>query len=168
MASDAQDVIKNLTASIKTSFSKNSTSAIQIAFDKSKGSVFLNFQSELSLIFLWFLHFRDNETKKILLDQSFREFLVKDVVDRKKDVILKNCDAIFELSILAAKADLVSKLLPIQLISDIFDMLTLEQCEALFECIERNVGLWKSADFFTPIKNNLLRLCNGKTRSKIF
>ena len=76
-------------------------------------------------------------------------------------VDLKACDTYIELSIKAATGNLCSKTIPIQLLSDLFDVITLDQCEKLFSTIERNIILWKSEEFFTPIRNNLLRICNG-------
>ena len=76
-------------------------------------------------------------------------------------VDLRACDTYIELSIKAATSNLCSKTIPIQLLSDMFDVITLDQCERLFSTIERNIILWKSEEFFTPIRNNLLRICNG-------
>ena len=93
------------------------------------------------------------------LDHAFRHFLTSDVMVSGVD--LKNCDTYIELSIKAAIFNLCSKTIPIQLLSDMFDVITLDQCEKLFSTIERNIVLWKSEEFFTPIRNNLLRICNG-------
>lgn len=92
------------------------------------------------------------------LDHAFREFLTSEVL---KKVDLNKCDAYIKLAIEAAMQNLCSKTTPIQLLSDMFDILTLDQCETLFSTIERNIALWKSEEFFAHIRNNLLRICNG-------
>lgn len=51
--------------------------------------------------------------------------------------------------------------MPVVLLGDVFDALTLQQCERLFAYVEDNVTIWKEELFFTPCKNNLLRMCNG-------
>ena len=117
--------------------SKNSTDAIVKAIDSSNG---------------------DEDTKKIWLDHAFREYLTKEIM---KKVDLKKCDKYIELSINAATQNLCNKTTPIQVLSDMFDIITLAQCEVLFGTIEKNIAVWKSADFFPSIKNNLLRICNG-------
>lgn len=44
--------------------------------------------------------------------------------------------------------------------SDVFDTVTLDQCECLFSYVESNVSVWKESWFFAACKNNLLRMCN--------
>lgn len=58
--------------------------------------------------------------------------------------------------------DLCNSTLPIILLSDTFDMSTLDRCEQLFCYVESNVAIWKQQVFFVSCKNNLLRMCNGK------
>ena len=112
-----------------------------------------------NLILQFFINFRNEDTKRLWLDHAFRHFLTSDVMGTTVD--LKACDTYIELSIKAATGNLCSKTIPIQLLSDLFDVITLDQCEKLFSTIERNIILWKSEEFFTPIRNNLLRICNG-------
>ena len=52
--------------------------------------------------------------------------------------------------------------MPVVLLGDLFDALTLDQCEILFAFVENGVNIWKEACFFSACKNNLLRMCNGK------
>ncbi|XP_034250711.1 THO complex subunit 1 isoform X2 [Thrips palmi] len=54
--------------------------------------------------------------------------------------------------------------MPVVLLGDVFDALTLQQCECLFAYVEENVTMWKEELFFTPCKNNLLRMCNDLLR----
>ena len=110
---------------------------------------------------LIFVHIcRDLDTKKVWLDHAFREHMTNEVL-RPEAVDLYACGKYVELTIKAAEEDICSKTLPIQILSDMFDIITLEQCETLFSTIERNITLWKSEEFFTPVRNNLLRICNG-------
>ena len=84
-----------------------------------------------------------------------------------ENISLEKCDKYVELTIKAAQEDICSKTLPIQILSDMFDIITLEQCESLFSTIERNISLWKNEEFFTPVRNNLLRICNGNIHALI-
>jgi THO complex subunit 1 transcription elongation factor. len=52
--------------------------------------------------------------------------------------------------------------MPVVLLGDIFDALTLDRCETLFAFVENGVNTWREEMFFSACKNNLLRMCNGK------
>lgn len=52
--------------------------------------------------------------------------------------------------------------LPVLVLTDCFDMLTIIQCEKLFCFVESNVSVWKEDTFFTPCKTSVLRMCNGE------
>jgi len=54
--------------------------------------------------------------------------------------------------------------LPILLMSDVFDALTLKECEVFFNFVEENVEIWTTEPFFTTGKNYLLRMCNDILR----
>lgn len=43
-----------------------------------------------------------------------------------------------------------------------FDIISLQDCERLFFCIEENIDVWKETAFFQAVKNHILRICNGK------
>lgn len=133
------DILKQFTASL----SSQSFTSVSKVFEKTPG---------------------DSETKRILLDQSFREYLTQQLVTPGKTVELDKCDALVELSIAGAKDSLCSTTLPILLLSDVFDVITLDQCETLFTSVERNVSTWKGEPFFNAVKNNLLRICNDLLR----
>ncbi len=62
----------------------------------------------------------------------------------------------------AARLRLVMPTMPTVLLSDLFDVITLDDCQSLFECVEQNVATWKEDLFFTPVKNHILRICNGE------
>ena len=57
--------------------------------------------------------------------------------------------------------EMCSATLPVVLLGDIFDAVTLDDCEKLFKFVECNVNTWKRDMFFSSCKNNLLRMCNG-------
>jgi len=59
---------------------------------------------------------------------------------------------------------MVTSTMPIVLLGDIFDAVTLDQCELMFTYVENNVLIWKEECFFAACKNNLLRMCNDLLR----
>lgn len=64
--------------------------------------------------------------------------------------------------------------MPVVLLGDIFEALTLNKCEQMFTFVENGVRVWKEDLFFTSCKNNLLRMCNdllrrlSRTQSTVF
>lgn len=60
--------------------------------------------------------------------------------------------------------DLTTSTIPVVLLGDIFDAVTLDECEILFTFVENNVTIWKEECFFAACKNNLLRMCNDLLR----
>lgn len=54
--------------------------------------------------------------------------------------------------------------LPILLLSDVFETLTLVECEEMFSFVEEHVQTWTSEPFFSTGKNHLLRMCNDILR----
>lgn len=54
--------------------------------------------------------------------------------------------------------------MPVILLGDIFDALTLDACERMFAFVEDEVNVWKEDLFFVSCKNNLLRMCNDLLR----
>lgn len=71
---------------------------------------------------------------KSTLDQTFREFLFKSVFQTK------SCVDFVELSLQAVRNNLVTPALPIILLADIFDAVTLDESDKLFCYVEDNVG----------------------------
>ncbi|XP_050421728.1 THO complex subunit 1 isoform X2 [Adelges cooleyi] len=55
-------------------------------------------------------------------------------------------------------------IMPVVILSDMFDVTTLDCCEKMFDHVESNVHLLKEPQFFTACKNNLLRMCNDLLR----
>jgi THO complex subunit 1 len=62
----------------------------------------------------------------------------------------------------ACRQDMCTPTMPVVLLGDIFDALTLDRCETLFAFVENGVNIWREEMFFSACKNNLLRMCNGK------
>ncbi|ELU18757.1 hypothetical protein CAPTEDRAFT_184685 [Capitella teleta] len=50
------------------------------------------------------------------------------------------------------------------MLSDLFDSITLDQCDSVFKFVEERVSLWKSDTFYNAGKNYLLRMCNDLLR----
>lgn len=95
------------------------------------------------------------------VDSAIREAIV--------DLLNKGCDpskfeALIGIAIETAKSGVSTASLPICLLSDVFDVNTLEECEKLFYLVESRVDVWKSEPFFKTIKNQLLRTCNDLLR----
>ncbi|KAL3868154.1 hypothetical protein ACJMK2_040988 [Sinanodonta woodiana] len=99
--------------------------------------------------------------KKPALDQAFRDVL--------KDFIIANrgCDEYMKLitiAIDAAEKDVCSATAPFLMLADVFDMITLSECEIVFNLVEDKVHTWRSEMFFEAGKNYLLRMCNDLLR----
>jgi len=109
---------------------------------------------------------KDVENKKLILDQIFREFLTTELLPPG----LTNPDVsacrrfITHFAIQAARKTYCSPGTPIQVLSDMFDLLTLANCEELFKTVEQEVSTWRETVFFASCKNNLLRICNDLLR----
>ena len=120
-----------------------------------------------SLFFHHYLSSVDQETKRLLLDQSFRDCLTNGYLcksAKNAELDLKKCSFLLDLSIKGVKQDFLSPTLPILYMSDVFDVLTLDDCEEFFSCVEDNVAVWKEPSLFTSIKNSILRICNDLLR----
>lgn len=100
---------------------------------------------------------RDTDCKTII-DQGFREYLLQMIptweVEHLQKYVQYNIDS--------CRLELSSPNSPVILLSDIFEMSTLEFCEKLFSFVELNVYVWKEDLFFAICKNHLLRMCNGE------
>ncbi len=130
----------------------------------------------------------DDDLFRTSMDLAFRQHLTEKVVTKEslRDPDLDQCRRIVSyaikggrrnqttlsfpshvllqlLSIVlsAARAGMCLPQLPILLLSDVFELLTLSRCQELFQCVEENVAVWKEEVFFTPVRNHLLRICNG-------
>lgn len=99
--------------------------------------------------------------KKSALEQSIRQYLL--ILIRTPAVETKVFEDYISLCVELCLKDMCNSTLPIILLSDTFDMSTLDKCEQLFYYVENNVNIWKQQTFFMSCKNNLLRMCNGKS-----
>lgn len=93
--------------------------------------------------------------KKSILDQAFRDVLLKETIGDMSKI-----EALITLSIAACRHDIATSTIPVVLLGDVFDAVTLDRCEAMFTYVEDNVAVWKENWFFSSCKNNLLRMCN--------
>ncbi|XP_026274414.1 THO complex subunit 1 [Frankliniella occidentalis] len=108
----------------------------------------------------------DESDKKSALDQVLREHLLDQLARRNEKGVddVSVWEQFVTHCIIACKRSLCSPTMPVVLLGDVFDALTLQQCEQLFAYVEENVSIWKEDMFFTQCKNNLLRMCNDLLR----
>lgn len=99
----------------------------------------------------------DND-KKSALHQAFRDLLLM-----KKDDI-PAIEGFINFAVAACRLEMTSPTIPVVLLGDIFDAITLDKCEQIFTYVENNVSTWKEDFFFTACKHNLLRMCNDLLR----
>ncbi|XP_055385143.1 THO complex subunit 1 [Condylostylus longicornis] len=128
---------------------------------KFKESLEIAFQNEhLSCVKIDYDSFKNNNDadKKSALDQAFRELLLLQLNDISK------VGSVISLSIEAVRQDIVSVTIPVVLLGDAFDAVTLEKCEQIFTFVEDRVSIWKEEIFFVNCKNNILRMCNDLLR----
>uniref|UniRef100_A0A1I8PR36 Death domain-containing protein n=1 Tax=Stomoxys calcitrans TaxID=35570 RepID=A0A1I8PR36_STOCA len=97
--------------------------------------------------------------KKSPMDQAFREILMFKL-SSDVDMIGK----LVKLSVEAVRAEIVSVTIPVVLLGDIFETVTLDKCEKIFNYVEEMVEVWKEEIFFSSCKNNILRMCNDLLR----
>lgn len=95
------------------------------------------------------------------LDQTFRDYGLELLETECNISTLKK---FVNLAINACRKELATTTLPVMLLADIFDALTLDICEDMFTFVEEEVNIWKEDLFFTSCKNNLLRMCNDLLR----
>lgn len=107
-----------------------------------------------------FVDSKGNETdKKNAFEHALRELIMKTYFTNMEMI-----EKLIEISIAMAKLDCITPYQPVTLLVDVFDTKTLDLCEELFNFVERNVSVFKEEHFFTPCKNNLLRMCNDLLR----
>lgn len=98
--------------------------------------------------------------RKAALDQTFRDELMTLMIAGNSS----NIEEFIAFSIKACREEIVTITMPVVLLGDVFDVVTLDQCEVLFTYVEKNVAIWKEENFFSSCKNNLLRMCNDLLR----
>ncbi|UYV76322.1 THOC1 [Cordylochernes scorpioides] len=126
-----------------------------------------------------FSHLEKFSGEKGLVDQAFRELGIQQVVGlicklifhvsqwltfvvSQSTEIESPVEPLLSLSVECAEKGLCSIHLPVTLLSDILDCLTLDRCEKLFSWVEARVHFWQKDFFFNTCKNRILRTCNGK------
>ena len=97
--------------------------------------------------------------------QVFREFLTRELLTPGSKPDIAACQRfVVKFGIRAARKGFCSPGTAIQVLSDMFDILTLNNCEELFKTVEQEVATWREPLFFASGKNNLLRICNDLLR----
>ncbi|KAK3886475.1 hypothetical protein Pcinc_009346 [Petrolisthes cinctipes] len=104
-----------------------------------------------------------SETAKHCMEAAVRSYVTRKLVDGA-NTNLGNITAITTVSIELVRQELSLPTLPVLVLSDAFDTLTIGQCEKLFGFVEDNVSVWKEDQFFAPCKNSVLRMCNDLLR----
>ncbi|CAH2091417.1 unnamed protein product [Euphydryas editha] len=101
-----------------------------------------------------------NETdRKAAMDQAFRDKLLELLVEEPNTLENYVCFCIE-----SCRRQMVTPTMPVVLLGDIFDALTLNKCEKMFTYVENGVNTWREELFFVACKNNLLRMCNDLLR----
>ncbi|XP_017855956.1 PREDICTED: THO complex subunit 1 [Drosophila arizonae] len=133
--------------------------ALQAAFESALEQAIA--ENDVEQLIKEYHSFRANSEhdKRSPMDQAFREVLMKRLSD---DV--ERIGALVRLSVDAARAEIVSNTIPVVLLGDTFDVVTLNKCELIFKFVEDLVEVWKEEIFFASCKNNLLRMCNDLLR----
>lgn len=101
----------------------------------------------------------DETDRKAAMDQAFRDKLLELLTEDHNTL-----ENFVSFCIESCRRLMVTPTMPVVLLGDIFDALTLNKCEQLFSYIEKGVSIWKEELFFVACKNNLLRMCNDLLR----
>ncbi|EDX11795.1 THO complex subunit 1 [Drosophila simulans] len=97
--------------------------------------------------------------KRLPMDHAFRVLLMK-----RLDEDVSRIGELVRLSVEATRAEIVSNTIPVVLLIDTFDVVTLDKCQKIFQFVEEMVEVWKEEIFFASCKNNILRMCNDLLR----
>ncbi|XP_043521441.1 THO complex subunit 1-like isoform X2 [Frieseomelitta varia] len=101
--------------------------------------------------------------RKAAIDQALRDTLLV-ILSENALSNVNLFETYITFCIELCRKDLATANMPVMLLGDIFDSMTLDRCEQLFTFIENNVVVWKEDLFFSACKNNLLRMCNDLLR----
>lgn len=105
-----------------------------------------------------------NDTeRKFAVDQALRDTLLHILIHKTSESV-RPLESYITFCIELCRKDLATGSMPVMLLGDIFDSMTLDKCEELFTYVENNVVVWKEDLFFSLCKNNLLRMCNDLLR----
>ena len=101
--------------------------------------------------------------RKAAVDQALRDTLLV-ILSENVSTNVQLLETYITFCIELCRKDLATASMPVMLLGDIFDSMTLDGCEQLFTFVENNVVVWKEDLFFSACKNNLLRMCNDLLR----
>ncbi|KAK8399992.1 hypothetical protein O3P69_002993 [Scylla paramamosain] len=104
-----------------------------------------------------------SETTKHCIEAAVRSYVTRRVIDGDK-TNLSTITAITTVCIDLVRHELSLPTLPVLVLSDAFDTLTIRQGEELFSFVESHVSVWKEDTFFAPCKTSVLRMCNDLLR----
>jgi len=105
--------------------------------------------------------------KRPILDQGLRCHVL-DIVLSKPSNVYDVCKMWTSFTIELVRNEMCTAVMPVAILSDMFDVNTMDVCEKMFDHVESNVNVLKEPQFFVACKNNLLRMCNGGYLIKIF
>ncbi|XP_076291726.1 THO complex 1-like protein Hpr1 isoform X1 [Lasioglossum baleicum] len=105
----------------------------------------------------------NDSDRKAAVDQALRDSLLI-ILSEHVPSNVQLLETYITFCIDLCRKDLATASMPVMLLSDIFDSMTLDRCEQLFTFVENNVVVWKEELFFSACKNNLLRMCNDLLR----
>lgn len=108
-------------------------------------------------------HCSNEVDRKSAVDQALRDTLL-DILSNNSSGNVDALESYISFCIELCRKDLATTSVPVMLLGDIFDTMTLDRCENLFTFVENNVVVWKEEMFFGACKNNLLRMCNDLLR----
>ncbi|XP_035900577.1 THO complex subunit 1 [Anopheles stephensi] len=128
---------KTFTESLERAFAANDIEVLKADYDAARAS--------------------DND-KKTALHQAFRDMLLTKTED------IPAIEGFISFAVNSCRKDMTVATMPVVLLGDIFDAVTLDRAEQIFTYVENNVAIWKEDFFFTACKHNLLRMCNDLLR----
>lgn len=97
--------------------------------------------------------------RRAAMDQAFRDNLLQMLPEAPASI-----ESFVTFCVEACRRQVVTATMPVVLLGDVFDTLTLNKCEEMFTYVENGVSIWKEELFFSSCKNNLLRMCNDLLR----
>lgn len=100
--------------------------------------------------------------RRSILDQVLR-CNVLDIVLLKPPNLYDICKMWTSFTIELVRNEMCTAIMPVVILSDMFDVTSINVCENMFDHVESNVNILKEPQFFMACKNNLLRMCNGKS-----
>ncbi|XP_040176067.1 THO complex subunit 1 [Anopheles arabiensis] len=130
-------LLKTFTESLERAFAANDIEVLKADYDAARAS--------------------DND-KKTALHQAFRDMLLTKTED------IPAIERFISFAVNSCRKDMTVATMPVVLLGDIFDAVTLDRAEQIFTYVENNVAIWKEECFFTACKHNLLRMCNDLLR----